>query len=66
MSRTSSRSNPDASSALWYASPASDQYTTGTESFSFNSQSGARYVVVLTGYGTASGNYNVTINLSSP
>lgn len=43
-----------------------DQYTTGTESFSFQSQNGARYVVVLTGYGAQQGDYNVTVSLSSP
>lgn len=43
-----------------------DQFTTGTESFSFQSQNGARYVVVLTGYGAQQGDYLVTITLSSP
>ena len=43
-----------------------DNTTTGTESFSFVSQSGATYVVVVQGYGQMSGNYNVSLSITSP
>lgn len=39
--------------------------TGGTESFSFNSMSGATYVVTVTGYGTG-GTYGATIAITSP
>ena len=43
-----------------------DDTTSGTEHFSFQSQSGAIYVVVLTGFGMTSGDYPVSISVSSP
>ena len=43
-----------------------DNTTSGTETFSFNTQSGVTYVVVLTGYGNVSGDYTVTVNITSP
>lgn len=45
---------------------AADATTAGTESFSFNSQAGAIYVLVLTGFGANAGDYNVNIAISSP
>jgi hypothetical protein len=43
-----------------------DDTATGTESFSFPSQAGAVYVVVVQGRGQMSGNYNVTLSITSP
>ncbi len=43
-----------------------DATTSGAETFSFTSQAGATYVVVLTGFGTIAGDYTVTLNFTSP
>ena len=43
-----------------------DATTSGSETFSFNSQAGAVYVLVLTGFGATAGDYNVNISISSP
>jgi hypothetical protein len=43
-----------------------DATTSGTETFSFASTAGTTYVVVLQGYGQVSGNYNVTLSITSP
>ncbi len=43
-----------------------DSNTSGTESFNFVTQSGAKYVVVLTGFGQVMSDYNVTLNITSP
>ncbi len=40
-----------------------DANTSGTETVTFSSQSGARYVAVLTGFGTTSGDYNVAVTV---
>ena len=44
----------------------SDDNYTGTESFSFASQSGAQYVLVLTGFKNTSGDYSVSLSITSP
>jgi hypothetical protein len=44
----------------------SDANTSGTESFSFTTQADARYVLVLTGFGTIRGNYPVNLSFQSP
>jgi hypothetical protein len=43
-----------------------DANTRGTERFTFNSQAGATYIVVLTGFGATQGNYTVSLAFSSP
>ena len=43
-----------------------DATTTGTETFRFTSTAGVTYVVVLVGYSQVSGNYNVTLSITSP
>ncbi len=43
-----------------------DATTTGVETISFPTISGATYVVVLQGYGQVSGNYNVSMSITSP
>lgn len=40
-----------------------DMNTSGTENFTFSSQSGQVYVVVLTGFGASAGNYDVTVSI---
>jgi len=42
---------------------AADMNLTGTERFTFSSQAGQVYVVVLTGYGATAGNYDVTVTI---
>jgi hypothetical protein len=44
----------------------SDNNTSGTESFSFNSTAGTVYVIAVGGYGANNANYNVTVVLTSP
>jgi hypothetical protein len=39
---------------------------TGNETLQVATQSGKKYVVVLTGYGSVRGNYDVTLNFTSP
>jgi hypothetical protein len=43
-----------------------DNTSSGTETFTFLSQAGAVYVLVLQGYGQVSGNYNVSVSITSP
>ncbi len=43
-----------------------DDTTTGFETISFPTTAGAIYVVALQGYGQVSGNYNVSISITSP
>jgi hypothetical protein len=43
-----------------------DATTSGAESFTFPSQSGVTYVVVLKGYGQVSGDYPVSLFITSP
>ena len=43
-----------------------DNTSSGTETFTFASQAGAIYVLVLQGYGQVSGNYNVSVSITSP
>lgn len=43
-----------------------DDTSTGQETFTFPSQAGAVYVLVVQGYGQISGNYNVTLSITSP
>lgn len=45
---------------------ADDHYDNATESFSFNTVSGATYVITLTGYGEVNANYNVAVSITSP
>ncbi len=40
-----------------------DANLSGTETFSLNTQVGTKYVVVLTGFGATSGDYNVTVSI---
>jgi hypothetical protein len=40
-----------------------DANTAGTETFSFSSQQGVVYVMVLTGFGTTSGNYDINVSI---
>ncbi len=42
-----------------------DRWLTGTETLQLATQSGKKYVLVLTGYRTTSGNYNVTVEFTS-
>jgi hypothetical protein len=43
-----------------------DRFTTGKETFDFNSQTDRRYVLVTTGWADeGSGNYNYTLSISS-
>ena len=43
-----------------------DQYTTGTETMHFATESGKKYVVVLTGFATVNGDYLVSLSFTSP
>lgn len=43
-----------------------DSTTTGSENLSFATTNGATYVLALQGYGQTSGNYNVSISITSP
>ena len=43
-----------------------DNTTSGVETFTFPSQAGVVYVVVLQGYGMVSGTYNVSMSITSP
>lgn len=43
-----------------------DDTLSGTESFQFQSQQDAIYVIVLTGFGASAGDYPVTISVSTP
>ena len=42
---------------------AADVNTSGTETFSFSTQAGAIYVMVLTGYGANPGNYDIDVSI---
>ena len=42
---------------------AADANTSGTETFSFSTQQGAVYVMVLTGFGATPGNYDITVSI---
>ena len=43
-----------------------DATTTGNESFNFLSTAGVTYVVAVQGFGQVSGNYNVSVSITSP
>jgi hypothetical protein len=45
---------------------ADDYENDATETMSFNTSAGATYVINLTGYGQANGNYGVTMSITSP
>ena len=42
---------------------AADANTSGTESFTFSSQQGVTYVMVLTGFGATAGNYDIDVSI---
>jgi hypothetical protein len=42
---------------------AADANLTGTESFSFSTQAGTTYVMVLTGFGATPGNYDISVTI---
>lgn len=44
----------------------SDSTLNGTETFSITTQADVRYVLVLTGFGTTQGDYNVSLSFTSP
>jgi len=43
-----------------------DSTTSGTESFNFVSTAGVTYVLVVQGFGQTTGNYNVSVSITSP
>ncbi|MFY2564524.1 hypothetical protein ACN469_43460 [Corallococcus terminator] len=43
-----------------------DRFLSGTESFTFSSQAGRQYVLIVTGFKSTTGTYNYSVSITSP